>query len=77
MRTIAFVGPSGTGKSYRATMIAGQYGADGIIDDGILISHGKLIAGSSAKKEPTRLASVRHALFTDDSHANAVKSAIK
>lgn len=77
MRTIAFVGPSGTGKSYRATMVSRQNGADAIIDDGILISHGKLIAGTSAKKEPTRIASVRHALFMDDSHAEEVKKAIR
>ena len=52
MRVIAFVGPSGTGKSYRSVMVSQQYGADAIIDDGLLISHGKVIAGTSAKKEP-------------------------
>ena len=50
MRVIAFVGPSGTGKSYRSVMVSQQYGADAIIDDGLLISHGKVIAGTSAKK---------------------------
>ena len=54
MRVIAFVGPSGTGKSYRSVMVSQQYGADAIIDDGLLISHGKVIAGTSAKKEPTK-----------------------
>ena len=77
MRTIAFVGPSGTGKSYRATMVSSRNGADAIIDDGILISHGKVLAGSSAKKEPTRIASVKHALFINDAHAEEVKSAIR
>ncbi|MDY3030443.1 MAG: Asp23/Gls24 family envelope stress response protein [Clostridia bacterium] len=77
MRTIAFVGPSGTGKSYRATMVSNQNGADAIIDDGILISHGRLIAGTSAKKEPTRIASVKHALFMDNAHAEAVKRGIR
>ena len=60
MRVIAFVGPSGTGKSYRSVMVSQQYGADAIIDDGLLISHGKVIAGTSAKKEPTKIASVKH-----------------
>ena len=46
MRVIAFVGPSGTGKSYRSVMVSQQYGADAIIDDGLLISHGKVIAGT-------------------------------
>ena len=77
MRTIAFVGPSGTGKSYRATMVSQANGADAIIDDGILISHGKLIAGTSAKKEPTRLASVKHALFMNNAHAEEVRKAIQ
>ena len=77
MRTIAFVGPSGTGKSYRATMVSSQNGADAIIDDGILISHGKVLAGSSAKREPTRIASVKHALFSKPAHAEEVKKAIK
>ena len=48
MKVIAFVGPSGTGKSYRSVMVSQKYGADAIIDDGLLISHGKVIAGTSA-----------------------------
>ena len=77
MRTIAFVGPSGTGKSYRATTVSNQNNADAIIDDGILISHGKVLAGSSAKRESTKIASVKHALFSNPDHAEAVKKAIK
>lgn len=77
MKTIAFVGASGTGKSYRAVTIAGINGADAIIDDGILISRGKILAGSSAKKEHTRIASVKRALFVNDNHANEVKAAIQ
>lgn len=37
MDVIALVGPSGTGKSHRALMVARQNKADAIIDDGILI----------------------------------------
>ena len=51
MDVIALVGPSGTGKSHRALLVANQYKADIIIDDGLLIKDGKIIAGSSAKKE--------------------------
>lgn len=76
MKVIAFVGPSGTGKSYRSIMVSTQYGADGIIDDGLLISHGKVIAGTSAKKERTKIASVKHALFMQQWHADEVKAAI-
>lgn len=76
MRVIAFVGPSGTGKSYRSITVSENYGADAIIDDGILISHGKVLAGTSAKKEPTKLASVRHALFMNEQQCRDVRSAI-
>lgn len=76
VKVIAFVGPSGTGKSYRSVTVSEKYGADGIIDDGLLISHGKVIAGTSAKREKTKIASVKHALFVDDIHAEAVKRAI-
>lgn len=77
MRTIAFVGPSGTGKSHRAGLVARQNGADAIIDDGLLISANRVIAGVSAKKAPTKLASVRQALFVDPKSAAAVSRAIK
>lgn len=76
MKTIAFVGPSGTGKSYRSILVAQKYGADGVIDDGLLISGTRVLAGTSAKREPTKLASVRHALFTTEAQAEEVKTAI-
>ena len=76
MKVIAFVGPSGTGKSYRSVTVSKQYGADGIIDDGLLISNGKVIAGTSAKKDHTKIASVKHALFMKQWHADEVKKAI-
>ncbi len=37
IKVYAFVGPSGTGKSYRAQMVAGEKGTHFIIDDGLLI----------------------------------------
>lgn len=77
MKVIAFVGPSGTGKSYRSTMVAKNNGADGIIDDGLLISDGKVIAGSSAKREATRIASVKHALFIPTQYCIEMKRALK
>lgn len=77
MEVIAFVGPSGTGKSYRSIMVAKNNGADGIIDDGLLISGGKVVAGSSAKREATRVASVKHALFMPTQYAAEMKKALK
>lgn len=77
MRTIAFVGPSGTGKSHRSIMVARKYDADAVIDDGLLISGTKLLAGVSAKKEPTKIASVRRALFTSQEHVREVQRALR
>ena len=76
MKVIAFVGPSGTGKSYRSIMVSRQHGADAIIDDGLLISHGKVIAGTSAKREATKIASVKHALFMNRPQVEEIKKAL-
>ena len=60
MDVIALVGPSGTGKSHRALIVAHKYDADVIIDDGILIKEGKILAGRSAKHEKSRIMAVRY-----------------
>lgn len=66
IKVYAFVGPSGTGKSYRAQMVAGEYDIKYIIDDGILVKNNDIVAGSSAKKAPTKIETVRRALFKND-----------
>jgi len=77
MKIIGFSGVSGSGKSYRALDVAAEHNVKYIIDDGLLISSRRVVAGRSAKKEKTRLASVRCALFFDGGHAEEVKAAIK
>ena len=76
MDVIALVGPSGTGKSHRALWVAQKNGADAIIDDGILIKDGKVIGGTSAKKEKNRIMAVRRAIFVLPGHASDVRRAI-
>ena len=76
MDVIALVGPSGTGKSHRALWVAQKNGADAIIDDGILIKDGKVIGGTSAKKEKNRIMAVRRAIFVLPGHASDVLRAI-
>ncbi|MBQ3970639.1 MAG: Asp23/Gls24 family envelope stress response protein [Selenomonadaceae bacterium] len=77
MDVIALVGPSGTGKSHRALMVAHQQNADAIIDDGILIKDGKIIAGHSAKTEKSKIMAVRRAIFVLPGHAEEVRKAIQ
>ena len=77
MEVYGFVGPSGTGKSYRAQLVAGEYNISYIIDDGLFIKENAIIAGTSAKKAPTKIETIRHALFTTDKEQKEVKKAIK
>ncbi len=77
MQVIAFVGPSGTGKSHRSMKVAAENGVDAVIDDGLLLSRTKVLAGTSAKREDTRIASVKHALFLKDEQSSEVIDAIK
>ena len=76
IKTYAFVGPSGTGKSYRAQMVANDRGINYIIDDGLLISGNEVLAGISAKKAPTKIETVKKALFINESESNAIKKAL-
>ena len=65
-RVYAFVGPSGTGKSYRAQMVANENNIHYIIDDGLLINENDVVAGNSAKKAPTKVETVKKAIFIDE-----------
>ena len=77
MKTYAFVGPFGTGKSYRAQMVANENGIKYIIDDGLLISENEVLAGISAKKAPTKIETVRNALFSTEEQRKEIKKVIK
>jgi len=77
MKVYAFVGPSGTGKSYRAQMVAGENNISYIIDDGLLIKENEVIAGTSAKKAPTKIETVKKALFLQPKEQDEMKKAFK
>ena len=72
----AFVGPAGTGKSHRATMVARQNGIDVIIDDGLMISRGRILAGRSAKSEINRLRAIKRAIFEYPEHRDEVSACL-
>ena len=76
-RVYAFVGPSGTGKCYRAQMVASANDIHHIIDDGILINENEVLAGTSAKKAPTKIETVKHALFIEKKEQDEMKKALK
>lgn len=77
MKVYAFVGPSGTGKSYRAQMVAGENNIHFIIDDGLLINDNEVIAGNSAKKATTKIETVKKALFLDEKQSEEIQNALK
>jgi len=77
LRLVAFVGASGSGKSHRALWVARENDLDYIIDDGLLIHENSIVAGKSAKKAPSKIGSVKIALFYEEEHRNSIKKAIK
>lgn len=77
VKVFALVGKSGTGKSFRAKLIAEKYGIEYIIDDGLLIHESKILAGKSAKKEQVFLGAIKTALFDEYKHRMEVLECIK
>ncbi len=77
IKVYAFVGPSGTGKSYRAQMVANDKGIDYIIDDGLLICGNEVVAGISAKKASTKIETVRNALFQNEERKQEILKVLK
>ena len=76
MKIISFTGKSGTGKSYQATALAQQRNIDAIIDDGLLIYKGQVVAGTSAKRSASKREAMRIALFSHDWHRTEVVNAL-
>jgi adenylate kinase family enzyme len=72
IRVYALIGQSGTGKSFRAKLVAQKYGIGFIIDDGLLIRDDRILAGHSAKKEKTFMAAVKTALFDEKAQRDEV-----
>ncbi|MDR1875056.1 MAG: hypothetical protein LBQ90_08625 [Synergistaceae bacterium] len=72
IEVLAFVGAAGTGKSQRASQVARQYGVDFVIDDGLVVSKGQIMAGRSAKSEKNLVRAIRRALFEYTPHRTEV-----
>lgn len=72
MKVYSLSGKSGTGKSYQAIDLCEKYNIDAIIDDGLLIYNGRIIAGKSAKRQSTTIRAIKTALYREDPHKNEV-----
>lgn len=77
IQVYALVGESGTGKSFKAKLLAQKYGINAIIDDGLLIVDDKIIGGKSAKSEKTYMGAVRVAVFDDKEHRDEIALKIR
>lgn len=73
---VAFVGPSGTGKSTQAIRVSREFSIHYLIDDGLLVHGTSIVAGSSAKRSSTKIDSVRQALFMDETRAKNMRRAL-
>jgi len=72
MKVYALVGKSGTGKSYQAMNVCRNKNIVSIIDDGLLIYNNDVVAGISAKRQPTVIGAIKTALFSNDDHKGDV-----
>ncbi len=77
VKVFALVGKAGTGKSFRAQLIAQDLGIDLILDDGLLIRGRRILAGRSAKKEKLTYSAVKAAIFHAPHQAREVKEVLK
>jgi uncharacterized alkaline shock family protein YloU len=77
VRVFGLVGKAGTGKSFRAQLIAKRFGIEMLIDDGLLIREQRIIAGKSAKQEKGAYSAVKTALFDDPNHTRDVREALE
>ena len=76
MEVFALIGKAGTGKSFRARLVADTHSIPAIIDDGLLIHEGKIIAGRSAKEKEHYIAAVKTAMFNDPEHRQELIQAL-
>ena len=77
IKTAAFVGAAGTGKSQRAQFVADYLGAEYIIDDGLVIRRTEIVCGKSAKTERNQIRAIRRALFEYESQLMSVRDFFK
>jgi len=73
----ALVGKSGTGKSFRAKLLAEKLDIPYIVDDGLLIFGDTILAGRSAKQEKLYVSAIKTALFLNPKQREEVKRILR
>ncbi len=68
VKVYSLVGPSGSGKSYRAGYVMEKYSVDILVDDGLIIRNQKILCGKTAKNAKNILDAVSTAIFIDEMH---------
>ena len=58
-------------------MVANENNIHYIIDDGLLINDNDVVAGDSAKKAPTKIETVKKAIFIDRKERDNMRDAIR
>ena len=76
MKVFGLVGKSGTGKSFQAIGLCERRNIECIIDDGLFIMNGTVLAGKSAKRQATKVGAIKAALFSGDDHRDEVAAKI-
>ncbi len=76
-QVFGLVGKAGTGKSFRAQLVAKKQNISLIIDDGLLIKDQQIIAGKSAKQASGGYSAIKTALFDNPKHRNEVRFVLK
>ena len=77
VQVFALVGKSGTGKSFRAKLLAEKLDVPYIIDDGLLIHDTTILAGKSSKQEKNYISAIKTALFADPEHRDEMDRIIQ
>ncbi len=77
MKVYTLTGKSGTGKSFQAMNLCREYDIEAIIDDGLFIYLDKVMAGTSAKREKTKVGAIKAAMFIRKEHCEEVRRSIE
>ena len=77
MKVYTLTGKSGTGKSFQAMNLCKEYDIESIIDDGIFIYRDQVMAGTSAKREKTKVGAIKAAMFIREDQREEVKKSIE